>query len=161
MIPNLNIWLSSAALKATTSSSKATALGYAHTYFDHSGIDLALLSNFPTNNDIHDAANDAFNEASSLFSICGILPQLLSPMIDQPLRLPGIHSLDSELFTDEADAEDSNDEFESITGIYELLRAADSQSLTGKLTYQEQNELVNMSCAAISISIDQSIDMLV
>ncbi|KAI0708703.1 hypothetical protein C8Q72DRAFT_910638 [Fomitopsis betulina] len=84
------------ALKHTTDA-RDCAAGYAHTYFDTKGIDLARLSTFPTNPDIKEASQQAWGEAESLWNYLGVAPDDVlrcpnSTITAQVPKLPGISS---------------------------------------------------------------------
>ena len=57
---------------------KETAARYAHTFTDCRRTDLTTLSVFPTDEQINDAARQAYDEAESLLFILGISPDLLN-----------------------------------------------------------------------------------
>ena len=59
MIPKLRIKLHEAVLRGKSSSAKARASGYSHTYFDHEGLDLVALSTYPTDAEIKVLAEQA------------------------------------------------------------------------------------------------------
>lgn len=72
MIPKLRIKLHGAALRGKASNGKARAAGYSHTYFDHEGLDLLVLSTFPTDAEIMAIAEIAAQEADSLIALLGV-----------------------------------------------------------------------------------------
>ncbi|KAI0671454.1 hypothetical protein C8Q78DRAFT_1153176 [Trametes maxima] len=76
LVPKLHILIRSLIhlSRGSTSDPKARAAGYAHTYFDIDGIDLAQLAIFPTDAEIDQAARDAWEETESLFSLVGVHP---------------------------------------------------------------------------------------
>ncbi|TFY61741.1 hypothetical protein EVJ58_g4316 [Rhodofomes roseus] len=96
MVPRLSVLLRTAMTFKQTSNAKARASGYAHTYFDTGGADLARLAVFPTDAEISEAAQQAWSEATSLWNYLDIAPaDVLRPLstAQPPIpRLPGISS---------------------------------------------------------------------
>ncbi|PPR00996.1 hypothetical protein CVT24_000570 [Panaeolus cyanescens] len=74
MVPKLRLKIREAVLNTRISDSKESAAGYAHTYFDDEGVDLAVLSHFPSDLEIQTIAKAAADEADSLVSLLGISP---------------------------------------------------------------------------------------
>ncbi|PSS18269.1 hypothetical protein PHLCEN_2v3207 [Hermanssonia centrifuga] len=74
MVPRLSILLRTAIRFSRASDLKARAARYAHTYTDSEGVDLALLSIFPTDDEIEVAAKEAWEEAENLLELLGITP---------------------------------------------------------------------------------------
>ena len=77
MIPKLRIKLHEAVLRGKSSDGKARAAGYSHTYFDHEGLDLVILSTYPTNDEIELISEEAAQEADSLVALLGVDPEML------------------------------------------------------------------------------------
>jgi hypothetical protein len=94
MVPRLHILIRSAVKYCHSGDPKARAAGYAHTYFDSSGIDLAQLSIFPTDTEIEATTKVAWEEANSLFVLLGVSPSDLKTAESRPAftHLPSIHS---------------------------------------------------------------------
>ena len=93
MIPKLRIKLYHSALHGKSSDSKARAVGYSHTYFDHEGLDLLALSTYPTDKEIQSLAQDAAQEANSLIALLGVSADTLHRNRNQ--NLPWLPSIDS------------------------------------------------------------------
>lgn len=74
MMPKLLIRIREHVLNATSPTSKARASGYNHTHADCGGIDLPMLSIFPSDEEINEFAIQAFEEAQNLLAITGIIP---------------------------------------------------------------------------------------
>jgi hypothetical protein len=112
MIPKLRIKLHEAVLRGKTSTGKARAAGYSHTYFDHEGLDLVALSTFPTDAEIVSIAESAFEEAEGLVALLGVSPEALHRSSRQ-ISLPNIQSWlpldDSGWDTDDDDSESIED----------------------------------------------------
>ncbi|KAJ3546027.1 hypothetical protein NMY22_g2201 [Coprinellus aureogranulatus] len=64
--------LREAVLYARTANGKARASGYAHTYFDNTGIDLLVLATFPSDEEIRAIAKLAAHDADALLAPLGI-----------------------------------------------------------------------------------------
>lgn len=77
MIPQLRIKLHEAILRGKSSNGKARAGGYSHTYFDQEGLDLVVLSTYPTDAEIKIISETAAQEANSLVSLLGVNPGIL------------------------------------------------------------------------------------
>jgi hypothetical protein len=91
MIPKLRIKLHEAALRGKASNGKARAAGYSHTYFDHEGLDLLVLSTFPTDTEITAIADIAAQEADSLIALLGVnASELEDPTSDKNVDLQRI-----------------------------------------------------------------------
>lgn len=74
MVPKLLVRIREHILNAVSPTSKARANGYNHTHADCDGVDLSLLSIFPSDEDINQFAAQAFEEAQNLLAITGIIP---------------------------------------------------------------------------------------
>ena len=72
LIPKLNVRLM-AACKAKNEKVdfRCTAAGYSHTYFDSDDIPLGVLSEFPSDHEIAQAAAIAYDEANTLWDFLG------------------------------------------------------------------------------------------
>ena len=78
MIPKVMVMLGATSrLYSTAESSdpKARRGGYAHTYYDTKGIDIATLSQFPTDTEIRIAVRQAWEETEGLMGLLGITAQ--------------------------------------------------------------------------------------
>ncbi|KAI0291529.1 hypothetical protein BC826DRAFT_881189, partial [Russula brevipes] len=72
LVPKLNVRLMAACrAKNTTTDFRRTAAGYCHTYFDAGNDHLGVLSAFPSDHEIAQAAGAAFEEANSLWDLLG------------------------------------------------------------------------------------------
>jgi len=94
MVPKLFIKLREAIFSSKFSTGKATAMGYNHTYADTRGIDLVVLADYPSDQDIDEASGNAYEEANSLFALLGLSAEELPessgsstiPLIDSWFR---------------------------------------------------------------------------
>ena len=90
-VPKLRIKLHEAALRGKSSGGKARAAGYSHTYFDHEGLDLLILSTYPSDEEIELASEQAAREADSLVAL--LAPEMLHRAHQAPNTwLPSISS---------------------------------------------------------------------
>ncbi len=78
MIPKLRIKLHEAVLHGKASNGKVCAAGYSHIYFDHKGLDLTILSTFPTDAEITVITESAVQEANCLVALLGVSPEGLT-----------------------------------------------------------------------------------
>ena len=74
MMPKLLVRIREHVLNAASPTGKARAGGYNHTHADCDGVDLSLLSIFPSDEEINQFAVQAFEEAQNLLAITGIIP---------------------------------------------------------------------------------------
>jgi hypothetical protein len=74
MIPKLFIRLREFALFGHYSDGKERASGYTHNYQDTRGIDINALSTFPSDTEMQEAADAAYQEAENLWFMLGFLP---------------------------------------------------------------------------------------
>ncbi|KAJ3007533.1 hypothetical protein NUW54_g3516 [Trametes sanguinea] len=88
MVPRLHVLLRSVINLARATDPKARAAGYAHSYYDTRNINLAQLAVFPSDADIDSAAQDAWEEAHSLFSLLGLVPSDFLPDSSKPPQSP-------------------------------------------------------------------------
>lgn len=111
MIPKLRIKLHESIIHGKSSDSKARAAGYNHTYYDHDGVDISLLSCYPTDEQIVYIVRQAATEADSLVVLLGVRPEdLHSPTT--MTRLPNIGAWFENKLTEVA--LDSNESEEQI-----------------------------------------------
>lgn len=153
MLPKLEAKISATIFSDSTSDSWTHATGYAHTYFDCSGLDLLKLATFPSDNEIYRCSEVVYKEAVMLFASCDIFPrQFLGNNMNNSIRLPSISSWAvpmDELFNDKDD-QDIEEDLESVKLQY-LIRQAESDS---HLSMGDQDKILNLYFAAISVSMD-------
>jgi len=90
MFPKLYILLRESVFSDKFSNGTECAIGYNHTYTDNRGIDFIALSTFRTDQEINQAAQQAYGEAENLFALLGISASQLQTAAAP--RLPGIRS---------------------------------------------------------------------
>lgn len=95
MIPKLRIKIREAVFRAQASDPKACAAGYNHTYFDNTGINVANLGEYPTDEDIGDIASTASQECDSVLALLGLVPSQLHRMQAQNSTMATLPSIDS------------------------------------------------------------------
>ncbi|KAI9062814.1 hypothetical protein FKP32DRAFT_1554932, partial [Trametes sanguinea] len=77
MIPKLFVRLREAIFNQYQGGEKRTASGYHHTYTDTRSVDVSQLRQFPSDEAIQAAAQVAYEEAFSLFTLVGVSPSEL------------------------------------------------------------------------------------
>jgi hypothetical protein len=125
MIPKLRIKLYESVLRGKSSNPKARAAGYNHTYFDNEGLDLQVLSHYPSDEEIATIAMEASEEADSLFIFLGVLPDDLTRTTENPhiIQLPSIAAW----FDDDNGLESDEDSDEGGGDVDELHRILDEE----------------------------------
>ena len=149
MIPKLRIKLHEAALRGKASNGKARAAGYSHTYFDREGLDLLLLSTFPTNAEITTIAEIAAEEADSLIALLGVnASTLYNPHAQQ--WLPSIGSwLDDALDFLDQDSEIEDPDSGEIDVLQHILDEEENSPITRSAKVDQQ--CLTLAGAAISL----------
>jgi hypothetical protein len=149
MIPKLRIKLHEAALRGKASNGKARAAGYSHTYFDHEGLDLLVLSTFPTDAEITAIAEIAAQEADSLIALLGVNCSTLHNPHSQPW-LPSIGSwLDDELDFLDQDSEFEDRNSDEADDLQHILDEEENSPITRSAKVDKQ--CLTLSGAAISL----------
>jgi hypothetical protein len=92
MILRLMVLIYAAVNSGYAGDSKARASGYTHTYFDSKDINIAALSTFPSDNEIEEAAKQAWEEADSLFTALSASPADFMRSQSSTLHLSSIGS---------------------------------------------------------------------
>ncbi|THG99770.1 hypothetical protein EW026_g2653 [Hermanssonia centrifuga] len=163
MIPKLMVQLREVVLRAHHSNGKERAGGYTHTYTDHREADLGKLRIFPSDEEVHTSAEAAHEEALSLFTLLGVPPTSLSfsspsnsawfvnntsayGVIDSDWR-DGDSDSESE-FDEDGDCGDEAAHLDNL--IYRMEEF-------NRCTEREEMKLSNLSFAAISLSIEDSV----
>ena len=159
MMTKLRIKLREAILRSHTLDFKARASGYCHTYTNNKGIDLNTLSQFPTDDEIQEAAKESMEECESIFALLGIDVSLLRDVatgqMSQPhAQLPSIGSwfLDDEAHT-VPDVEDDDDELDEATELQACMDYFEDNDL--HLMHSQQQKVTKLSCAAMAIMSDE------
>ncbi|KAL1661458.1 hypothetical protein GGF50DRAFT_61078 [Schizophyllum commune] len=167
MIPKLRIKIRQAILRGLSGSSKATASGYNHTYFDSTDVDILALSRFPDDAAVDALAVEASQEAGSLMNLLGIRPDQLRGVLSLPLSLPGINSFFSaphDIKEDEwdddgvCDSQADEDADEELTD-REALQAVIDYADEGGLPSAVQQEIMSMTHASIALTLDEQISL--
>lgn len=128
LVPKLFLQLRVHTASSVHASGKDTAAGYAHTWADCHGINMTALSAFPTDDQIHTAAKQAFDEAENLFFILGVTPKMLTspprsiPVLTLPLE-------DEDVWED---GDDEPDEVDEINHLYECVEQLETSSLSSE-----------------------------
>jgi hypothetical protein len=164
MIPKLRIKIREAVLRARGSDPKARAAGYNHTYFDNTGINPMNLGTYPDDEDIKNIADEAAQEADSLLALLGLVPGQLHRM-QKSTALPSIDSwfkvasslADNDMDDVIEDNDDSESNTESLSEAQELQNLLDhKEDRTLSRTRKQDEDLLNLTCAAIAIMADEA-----
>jgi hypothetical protein len=171
MLTKLRVKLREAILRNHSPDFKARANGYCHTYFDTKGVDRLLLSTFPTNDDIRDAAKQAMEECDSLIVLLGLDPSSLHSRVARqtPQHLPAIgswyfnksrnrkgcnavgkDSTSDEVESDTDGSDDGSDD--DANKLQELMDHVEKGKFS--LTSEQDDALTRLSCAAMAITGD-------
>lgn len=170
MVPKLLIQLREFVLFGHFSDGKERASGYTHTYGNTCKINLKALSTFPSDEQINDAARDAYQQAENLWSLLEVVPALLN---DNVFRLPSIHTWfvdenaggmigpeDGEVDSDYEPGVDEDDvalsDESDATKIQKALDELEGISLG---SFAEEERVNNLAFAAVSLTINGSIAM--
>lgn len=166
MIPKLFIRVREHVLNMASPTGKARASGYNHTHADCDGIDLSLLSIFPSDDEINQLTIQAFEEAQNLLAITGIIP---TSSTGSKSVLPGI----SNWFSGSDHHNTPDDKTDKFGGIHEAddsERTSDREELEDDISnifhHAERKSLFNSSAeieglgyAAIISSVGDSMHM--
>ena len=159
MMTKLRIKLCKAILCSHTLDFKARAGGYCHTYTSNKGIDLNTLSQFPTDDEIQEAAKESMEECESIFALLGIdvsLPRdvAMGQMSQPHAQLPSISSwfLDDEAHT-VPNVRDDDDELDEATELQACMDYFEDNDL--HLMHSQQQKVTKLSCAAMAIMSDE------
>ncbi|KAJ3979174.1 hypothetical protein F5890DRAFT_1421718 [Lentinula detonsa] len=138
-------------------SSSDRARGYHHTYTDSRDVDIAILSVFPTNQEIDTAAELAYKEVENLCAFLGVLPHQLQT--DAPLSLPQIADWLIEPDGDTAEIENGELDLEESPQreAYALLDELEGMMDSDSLTKDQEDEVMRLRLAQISLEIDEVI----
>jgi len=160
MIPKLRIKLRESVLRGKSSDSKARAAGYNHTYFDNEGLDLCVLSTYPSDEEITAIAGQAAQEANSLISFLGLRPEdLFSPQaVSSVVRLPGIGAWFQEEEEETVDAGLFENELDDETGdnveLQAILDHEENSPISRRLAIDER--CTNLTAAALAMAAEDT-----
>ncbi|PSR70772.1 hypothetical protein PHLCEN_2v13350, partial [Hermanssonia centrifuga] len=163
MIPKLMVQLREVVLRAHHSNGKERAGGYTHTYTDHREADLGKLRIFPSDEEVNTSAEAAHEEALSLFTLLGVPPTSLSSSSPSNSawfanNTSAYGVIDSDWRDGDSDSESEFDEDGDCGD-----EAAHLDNLIYRMeefnwcTEREEMKLSNLSFAAISLSIEDSV----
>lgn len=165
MIPKLRIKLHEAVLRGKSSDGKARAAGYSHTYFDHEGLDLLILSTYPTDDEIERISEEAAQEADSLVALLGVDPEMLHRLLptqsQSNMRLPSISSWMDDLggnMEDGVDIEPEDfDDDEEICEAEELQNILDNEESSPISRCEKINQrCLDLTCAALAVASEEA-----
>lgn len=172
MIPRLMVRIRSACRLGTTTDPRARANGYAHTYFDSGDVDLALLSHFPTNDELQVATQEAWEEATNLWDLLGVTPfDLLAPAAVPMLSLPSITSWFTpgddpvyDHFDSDSDESDGSDlgrgvDVPSLSDQLQQLIDRDDDPNAPPRTNATDEQMLSLKCAAVALTLGDMTDL--
>ncbi|KAJ7783922.1 hypothetical protein DFH07DRAFT_764292 [Mycena maculata] len=148
-----------AVLSGKSLNNRQAAQGYAHTYFDTAGADLAKLAVYPSDDEMVRASEEAAAECESLIALLGITPGQLYEHV--PAVLPGIGSwLPDE--GPEPETENEDEEFDNV----DLLVISEAEELQALIDAEERpdarmrsarqdREIMSLTCASIAVTVDE------
>jgi hypothetical protein len=143
MVPKLRVTIREAMLHARTNP-RATASGYNHTHFDSRGLNVPVLSTFPSDEEINTAAKEGAEEAQSLLVILGVFPKRLQG--DPSIKPPPVTTLGVD---DEGTDEDIIPEAQQL------------QELISKAEKANTKDFVPLAEAAALVTADEFMKMYV
>jgi len=146
----VRLWVFTKSTLATAG--KDTASGYAHTYSDCRGIDLTALSTFPTDEEINEAAQFAYEEAEDLLFVLGVSPDMLTELETGPTTMSVSQDIGD---FDEADAEEEDDETDDVSYLYECVE----QLKTSSLSSDRQKQMRDLSYASLMLHTHKDMSM--
>lgn len=137
---------------------KDATAGYAHTFSDCHGIDLTALSAFPTDQQIDQAAREAYNEAKNLLYILGVLPDLFTgPSAGAtPTATPTATPLEQadEPNDYDSDSEETIDDAAEISYLYKCAELLEGSSISP----DHQRVVKDLSYASVMLHAHQDLD---
>lgn len=154
-MPKLDVQLREAVFNAqmkNPTDSKARAAGYNHTYLNTSGIDLLALAQYPSQETMELAAEQAADEVDSLISMLGIIPLTLHNLTED-YHLPSISTWMDDLDDNMSDlnsdfSDDDDNEAEMLEAVVNATDDASAGTHTETLAH-----------AAIALSVNDHIQM--
>lgn len=176
MIPKLFIRLREFALFGHYSDGKERASGYTHNYQDTRGIDLNALSTFPSDTEMQEAADKAYQEAENIWFMLGFIPsdcsasgsgklpsisswfptrndKFIPPVGHSDAPINGHDNIDSDY---ESDLDEELEPAGSVT--VELQEAMDwIENLN--LSFTVEDKVNTLSYAAIALTVNDSLEM--
>jgi hypothetical protein len=169
MIPRLMVLIRAAVNSGYAGDSKARASGYTHTYFDSEDINIAALSTFPSDNEIEEAAKQAWEEADSLFTALGVSPADFMRSQPSTPHLPSIGSwfqpgqdpvLDANFTLPQSDLddgflpEDEDENSDNDSDAAQLQALIDEEEQAHSRSNQVDDRMLELTTAAIAVEMD-------
>lgn len=164
MIPRLSTLVRAACRAARAGDPRTRAGGYAHAYFESEGVDITMLSLFPTDQEIGVAALQAWEEAANLWDILGVTAVDLfrseprtrpsaAPSWFKPGEDPVWDADDDDEYCS-SDEEDFEAEEEELTEAAELQNLLDAEETAAGRSNATGGRMFPLSCAAIAATLD-------
>lgn len=157
MLTKLRVKLREAVLGTHSANFKARTAGYCHTYFDTTGADMLLLSVYPTDGDIQDAADQAMEECESIIALLGVQPAALQAGTTGSNQLPAINSWynGDDVDTEDGSGSDRDSEIgkdgptSDATELQEIMDYVENTKVV--FSQEQEDQITRLSCAAIAL----------
>ncbi|KAJ4476392.1 hypothetical protein C8J55DRAFT_431762 [Lentinula edodes] len=157
--PKITLMLRNAILSQQGKDGKARARGYNHSYLDRHGIDVAMLSTFPSDAEINESTKLAYDDATSLFALLGATPEELAGTSSLPSISSWFkpHSMtvgneDSNELSLEEDEHDSSDETSEGCSLQDAINLAEDFDPAME---EKNRRLMGYRFAAVALEIDK------
>lgn len=161
MLTKLRIKLREAAFRSHTTSFKACAAGYCHTYSDAKGVDYSGLAQFPADESFDDAAAEAMDQCNSLMALLGLNPSHLQSLLAKESFKPVLPSIASWLPNSAQDDGDLSDngsddgmsvygsEYDEGNELQRLMELAEDENLS--VSNKDSQRLTQLACAYAAV----------
>ncbi|KAH9855569.1 hypothetical protein C2E23DRAFT_813848 [Lenzites betulinus] len=164
MLPRLSTLVREACKAARSSDPRARASGYAHTYFESKGVNIAALAIFPSDDEITAVARAAWEEATNLWDLLGVTASDIFRSDTATTRLPSLSSWfapgedpvwdgsssDSESGEEDDDLSDN----EELTEAVELQNLLDAEETASGRSNKTDDRMFSLRCAAVATALD-------
>lgn len=164
MIPRLTILICTMVKLGHTTSPNAWASRYAHTYFDPEDTDTKILSEFSTDREIEQAAQEVWEEADGLFSnlrespleFMGPKPSISSWYGKGQDPVPGQSAMetDEESTSSDKEIDDEDDLSEDSADTAQLQNLIEAEEMNSTISPQANNKILLLTCAAVAVEVD-------
>ena len=140
-----------------------------HTYFDSEDINIAALSTFPSDNEIEEAAKQAWEEADSLFTALGASPADFMRSQSSTPHLPSISSwfqpgqdlvLNVNSTLPQSDLDDGflpeDEDGNNNSDAAQLQALIDDEEQTHSRSNQVDNRMLKLTTTTIAVEMDET-----
>jgi hypothetical protein len=178
MVPKLQQLVDEVIGRGPQADANVTVSGYMTTFHDSGGANLALLTIYPSDEEIRGGSRNAYMQSQNLWYILGVGQRILEPRVDADLQLPS--SLPAGLFSsfpspaaaaddldfaddddqsasgDISDDEESDDDSEGGAKRADLQLAIDAHRSVRGL---HDDRLLQLEAAGLSLEVEETIAM--